>query len=163
MFEYGWDITGSNPSNAILVRPLHSRYPIVDAGVDWLKSRNNFNYSGKLYISRMHVRYNRETFRRTSLSRKPPIGELSGQVCFKISGQVHYRTLQLRGCSDLPKGPSKRRIEEVKSLEELTDWPAMGYQIILENLTITYRLGYLEPLPEKEDKGEFILLSYELV
>ncbi|MDW3647435.1 MAG: DUF2330 domain-containing protein [Bacteroidia bacterium] len=160
MFEYGWNITGSNPVKCDPCPTPALTYPqLVDAGVDWLNSRNNFNYSGKLYISRMHVRYNRETFPQDLTFQETPNWEnFQGRYVLRYPGKSTTGLYNCDAAQTYLKSLRKRRIEEVKSLESLTDWPAIGYQDYIEEYDHhIIDWGYLEPLPEKEDKGEFIL------
>ncbi len=63
MLEYAWNVTGSNPVKCDPCNtPPVTFAELREAGVWWLKGTSVGGYTGPLHVTRLHVRYNRETF-----------------------------------------------------------------------------------------------------
>ena len=62
MLEYAWDLSSSN---FVKCDPCPVQPPVLsdlqEAGIKWLAGNDN-NYIGDLFMTRLHVRYNRENY-----------------------------------------------------------------------------------------------------
>ena len=108
MLEYAWDVS---PKNYVKCDPCVATAPstqdLVQAGVWWInRDWNDYTdvqgdeeYSNNVYFTRLHIRYNRRAFRKTSCSRLHPIRKLPGSVYHHPS--CNGRS-QLRGWKKIP-------------------------------------------------------------
>lgn len=157
MLEYGWDITGSTPVKCDpCPTPALSHKQLEMAGVDWLKSNDNINYQGKLYITRLHVRYNRETFPQDlSFQETPNWENFQGRYVIRIPGRILGENYACQKAQAYLKVLRDRRIHEISNLASLTNWsPELYADYYKEYDAHIEDFGYIGPLPQiKEDKG----------
>lgn len=156
MLEYGWNISGTNPVKCDpCPTPALSYAQLKTAGVDWLTSNNNYNYQGQVYITRLHVRYNRETFPQDLTFQETPNWEnFQGRYIVRIPGRSLSGTYDCEVAQTYLSSLRDRRIQEVENLVELTGWEENNYEeYIAENDRYIEEFKYLGPLPEEEDKG----------
>ncbi|MEL6674857.1 MAG: DUF2330 domain-containing protein [Bacteroidota bacterium] len=125
--EYAWNLSGSNQVKCDpCVNPPLTYPQLTEAGVDWIKDVNRASYSGQVYFTRLHVRYdrqrfpqdiqfietpNRQNFQARYVLRHPPSGDLSCP-----QGSQYAVALQ------------QRRSKEVSNLVAHTGWEAAPYE-----------------------------------
>lgn len=137
--EYSWDLSGSNP---IKCDPCNGPPPMVaemkKAGVDWISFTGdqwNQQYVGDVFITRLHVRYDRENFPQDLVFQ-----ETSNKEKFQCRYVIHHTTPHAdymgEPCDELHgfyKTVYDRRIEEVSNYADLTGWETRGfYDYIVE-------------------------------
>ncbi|MFK7923715.1 MAG: DUF2330 domain-containing protein, partial [Bacteroidia bacterium] len=154
MLEYAWDLSGINPVKCDPCNgPAPVYYDLREAGVVWLKATNQ-SYTGNVFMTRLHVRYNRETFPQDLQFQITPSKE-------KFQGRYVMR--QMNGTPDFScdaaqdflRGVRSRRQDEVKNLAMLTGWETDQYDIYVRQydnyLKVKEDNGYFEALPDEED------------
>lgn len=148
--EYSWDL---NSSNFVHCDPCTTDPPLMadlkEAGIFWLDgatptgSRTS-DYEGDLHITRMHLRYDRANFPQDLLFQATPD---------KSNFQGRYvMHIPAKGSMDCEKAEeyldklALRRQTELKSLNQLTDWPTeqfAGYIHTARNGGVDYTPGDL--------------------
>ncbi|MEL7530887.1 MAG: DUF2330 domain-containing protein [Bacteroidota bacterium] len=153
MLEYAWDLSGVNPVKCDPCNgPPPMYYDLREAGVVWLKATNQ-SYTGSVFMTRLHVRYNRETFPQDLQFQITPSKEkFQGRyVMHQMNG---YGDFQCDAAQDFLKKVRDRRQDEVENLAMLTNWSTGQYasyvsqydQFIKEDSN-----GYFEALPEEDE------------
>jgi len=169
MLEYGWDISSSNYSHCDPCTTTPPTYvELREAGVFWATNGNNGSYStsdyqGNVYVTRLHVRYNRKTFPQDLLFQATPN---------KATFQGRY-VMRHPAQGDLTCGEGKkylrtlvnRRKKEVEEFYALTDWTPGGntdyisrFEKMLPANERNNGDGFLGPLDGGNDKDAAPLL-----
>lgn len=148
--EYAWDLSANNVQKC---DPCVSPPPILadmqEAGVDWLSTPNNTfssQYTGNVFFTRLHVRYNRENFPQDLFFQETPNKERH-QARYVIR---HAATGDLK-CDQgqaYIREVVDRREKELHQLANLTGWNIMKYQDYVSSYAKNVK-G--EPVPEKEE------------
>ncbi len=125
--EYAWDVS----MNAyIKCDPCSGTPPeiaeMMTAGVDWLDFDYHYNtYNGTVFLTRLHVTYDRENFPQDLMFQETPNKE-NYQARYVI-------THPAQGPFDCSEGKNylssvyKRRVEELQELSRLTGWDVSNY------------------------------------
>lgn len=158
MLEYAWDLSSRNYVKCDPCVGTPPQYAdLREAGVFWVTNRRNAgsNYTGDIYMTRLHVRYNRETFPQDLTFQETPNREnFQGRYIMRhpakgdltcSAGQNYLTTLH------------NRRIDEVKNLATLTDWDIStygGYIKEYDQFMEDFQYDFLKPLPEKKKNGK---------
>lgn len=153
--EYAWNISSSN---YVKCDPCSTTPPtyaeLREAGVFWVSNGSNgqwggSDYQGDVFVSRMHVRYNRKTFPQDLMFQETPDkknfqgryilthpapGDLS---C--AAGKQYKQTL------------TTRRQQEVNTLASLTGWETRAYTNYLYEYGSPSR--YIDALPKDNDRN----------
>ncbi|MEM6806174.1 MAG: DUF2330 domain-containing protein [Bacteroidota bacterium] len=156
LLEYGWDISGSSAIKCDpCPSPVLTYAQLKEAGVDWLNNWGGSQYHGKLYASRLHVRYNRSSFPQDLLFQETPNWEnFQGRYVLRYPAKIYNNDYSCDKAQDYLKILRNRRQKEVESLTELTDWPATSYQNYIREYDEHINLNsYISPLESNKDKG----------
>ena len=131
--EYAWDMAWCDPCVA---DPLN-RDELRELGVFWLKDGDRKSPAQNVYVTRLHARYNAETF---------PEDIVFQQTSDKTNFQGRYVLRhKWEGDADCPEAKtyrselSKRHEKEAQTLANLTGWDVNQ---------IRYDMGYTEPIEE---------------
>ena len=158
--EYAWDVS---PSNYVKCDPCVSTPPdyndLKTAGVWWLGNNdedyiNGVEPAGKVYFTRLHVRYNRRAFPQDLSFQATPNTE-----SFQVRYIVTHPATGKFNCEEGKKYLSElkeRRKKELNSLASLTGKDASDWDITLndeENMNISADVSYsnLSQLLKGED------------
>lgn len=158
MLEYAWDLSSRNYVKCDPCVGTPPQYAdLREAGVFWVNDQRTAgsNYTGDVFMTRLHVRYNRETFPQDLMFQVTPNREnFQGRYIMRhpakgdltcTAGQNYLQTLH------------DRRVQEVKNLAELTNWSIAEYQGYIREYDKLMKNGnspYLQPLPEKKKNGK---------
>lgn len=150
--EYAWDLSANN---TVKCDPCVSPPPILadmkEAGVDWLHIPDNTfssQYRGKVFFTRLHVRYNRETFPQDLFFQETPNKERF-QCRYVIHNPANGK-LDCRAGQKYLKDLVNRREKELHQLANLTGWNIMKYQDYVSKYADQIK-G--EPIPELIEKA----------
>lgn len=136
MLEYAWDLSSTNQVKCDpCVAPALPYTDLREAGVYWLQSKQNQwntagQYSGELFITRLHVRYNRENYPQDLLFTETPNKER-----FQGRYVIHHPAGTNLNCDEAQayyKGVVRRRQEELQELARLTGWDVSKYNNYLD-------------------------------
>ncbi|NEO71642.1 DUF2330 domain-containing protein [Moorena sp. SIO3H5] len=117
--EYAWDMASCDPCSA---NPL-DREELRKSGVFWLNSGRSNNVSRRsnnVYITRLHVRYSRDTFPEDLMFQ-----ETSNRELFQGRYILRHPFTGKMNCSagvDYQQSLNRRLQQEAKTLAELTGW-----------------------------------------
>jgi len=117
--EYAWDMSSCDPCSA---EPLNQE-ELKDAGVFWLNQpspNNRWNGNSNVFITRLHVRYNRENFPE-DLKFQSTSDRSNFQGRYVIR-HPFMGELTCRAGSDYQKSIVKRQETEAQNLARLTGW-----------------------------------------
>lgn len=141
--EYAWDISATNPVKCDPCNAaLFTYQELQQAGVGWVKDGGYGQYKGDLFLTRLHVRYNRENFPQDLAFQITPNTE-------NFQGRYILRNPS-PGPFTCEKAPaylhelSERRSDEVHQLAALTGWKTGQFA--------DYIVEYDQYLPKKEQK-----------
>lgn len=133
--EYAWDLSANN---IVKCDPCVSPPPIIadmrKAGVDWLVTPpNTFSnqYTGSVFFTRLHVRYNRTNFPQDLAFQETPNTE-------RYQGRyvIHHPATGKTSCKkgrQYKEQLAERKEKELVQLAELTGWNIMKYQDYIRN------------------------------
>ncbi len=121
--EYAWDVSQRNNVKCDpCVGPPPLLADLTKVGVDWLDASG----MGQVFITRLHVRYNRENF-----PQDLKFQVTNNQQKFQGRYVIHYpATCSRMSCSagkEYINDLRKRRYREVNNLVSLTGWEASAY------------------------------------
>ena len=141
--EYAWDISATNPVKCDPCNAaLFTYQELQEAGVHWIQDGGYGQYKGDLFLTRLHVRYNREKFPQDLAFQITPNTEnFQGRYILRNPSPGPFT------CDKAPqylRDLKDRRRDEVHELAALTGWkPAQfaGYVVEYDQ--------YLAP----EDRG----------
>ena len=131
MLEYAWDLSSTNQVKCDpCVAPALPYQDLREAGVYWLeKNQNRWNtqgqYKGELFVTRLHVRYNRKDYPQDLLFTQTP-----NKQRFQGRYVIHHPAGTNLDCDEAQsyyKGVVKRRQAELKELAKLTGWNPSKY------------------------------------
>lgn len=158
MLEYAWDLSSRNYVKCDPCVGTPPQYTdLREAGVFWVTDQRygSSNYTGDIYMTRLHVRYNRETFPQDLMFQETPNQQnFQGRYVMRHpapgnlscdAGQNYLQKLH------------NRRVEEVKNLASLTNWATGEYQEYIREYDKFLKNGkspFLQPLPEKKKDGK---------
>ena len=131
--EYGWDISSSN---YLKCDPCAGDPPLFadlnEAGAFWLKNQKvgGADYQGDVYITRLHVRYNEETFPQDLAFQATP-NRNNFQARY-VMQQPAEGNLDCDKAKDYIKKLIKRRTDELTEMASLTGWDKAKYQDYVE-------------------------------
>ncbi|MCI4667814.1 MAG: DUF2330 domain-containing protein [Bacteroidia bacterium] len=153
--EYGWNLDGNNSVKCDpCPTPPVPYADLREAGVFWL-SGNNWSYNGKLFMTRLHVRYDRDHFPQDLQFKVTP-----NRRNFQLRYVTHHPAAVDADCSQAVayyKGLRKRRTQEVNNLAKLTGWEKGNKEYFSYIHAFDHMIEKDQPfgpLPEKdEDKG----------
>lgn len=119
--EYAWDISASNPVKCDPCNAaLFTYQELIDAGVFWIQNGGYSQYQGDLFMTRLHVRYNRETFPQDLAFQITPNTEnFQARYVTRHPSPGPYECDEARNYLDKLKS---RRRKEVRELAALTGW-----------------------------------------
>ena len=159
MLEYAWDLSSSN---FVKCDPCATAPPVLadlqDAGVFWVEQNRRgggSNYDGDVFITRLHVRYNRKTFPQDLVFQITPNTE-NFQGRYIMTHPASSFNCE-RG-QDYLKELVKRRQKELDELYALTGSRSKDYDHYVEQYKKLIKepaIEYKKP-DEKEDRGEVI-------
>ena len=135
--EYAWDMSTCDPCSA---EPLNQE-ELKDAGVFWLNQpnpNNRWSGSSNVFITRLHVRYNRDNFPE-DLKFQSTSDRSNFQGRYVIR-HPFMGELTCRAASDYQQGLARRQETEAQNLARLTGW---DIQDIREKITFVQS----EPVP----------------
>jgi hypothetical protein len=158
MLEYAWDLSGINP---VKCDPCNGPPPVYfdlqEAGVDWLRPTKR-SYAGSVFMTRLHVRYNRETFPQDLMFQVTPDKE-KFQCRYVMNQPPPEIYLSCEEGKKLARKIRDRREGEVANLATLTDWPTDKYQSYIhayDHFIGEAEQPYLGPLGEEDDNKGFL-------
>ncbi|MEO0469836.1 MAG: DUF2330 domain-containing protein, partial [Bacteroidota bacterium] len=161
MMEYAWDLSGQN---YVKCDPCVGPPPIYndlrEAGVFWLQGNRN-GYSGNVFMTRLHARYNRKTFPQDLAFQITP-----NQQHFQGRYVMHNPAGGDLSCDEGQKYLKElhsRRLKEVNNLVDLTGWDRnehMAYVSEFDHLIKGGQQPYFGPLPEKQEHDKGGLLPF---
>ena len=140
--EYAWDLSSSN---FVKCDPCPTTPPtyeeLREAGVYWVGQQGGWgaNYTGDVFITRLHVRYNRENFPQDLAFQVTPNKE-NFQGRYVMQKSLTYDP-ECEGAQDYFRMVFERRKDELDELAELTGWDVSQYAF------------YTEEYAEKLDDG----------
>ncbi|MEM6803404.1 MAG: DUF2330 domain-containing protein, partial [Bacteroidota bacterium] len=161
MLEYAWDLSSRNYVKCDPCVGTPPQYTdLREAGVFWVTDQRygSSNYTGDIYMTRLHVRYNRKTFPQDLMFQETP-----NQQNFQGRYVMRHPATGNLSCDAGQKYVQNlhtRRVEEVKNLASLTDWSTGEYQEYIREYDKFLKNGnspFLQPLPKKNDKGKGVL------
>ena len=128
--EYAWDLSSSN---YLMCDPCAGDPPVLadlqDAGIPWVgprseESTGSADYEGDLYMTRLHLRYDRATFPQDLVFQETPNREP-----FQIRYVMHIPTLEVNceGAGAYFKEVYERRVAELANLSAATGWDSGQY------------------------------------
>lgn len=119
--EYAWNLSGNNN---VKCDPCPTPPPIISelqrAGVDWLHHNDWGNYSGDLFITRLHVTYDRQHFPQDLVFQETPNRE-NFQARYIITHPAQGDVSCTEGKTYVAE-LKKRRYKELLTLANLTNW-----------------------------------------
>lgn len=158
MLEYAWDLSSKNYVKCDPCVGTPPQYTdLREAGIFWVNNRRNggSDYTGDVYMTRLHVRYNRATFPQDLTFQVTPNKEnFQGRYIMRhpangdfscSAGQEYLTSLH------------NRRIEEVKNLATLTNWDISAYGNYVkeyDQYMRNFNYDFLKPLPQKKKDGK---------
>lgn len=153
--EYAWNISSSN---YVKCDPCSTTPPtyaeLREAGVFWVSEGGNSgwggsDYQGDVFVTRMHVRYNRSTFPQDLLFQATP--DRSNFQGRYILTHPASGNLTCDAGKKYKQDLSRRRQKEVQELAALTGWNATGYRDYMYEYGSPNR--YIEALPNDKDRN----------
>lgn len=125
--EYAWDLSASQPVKCDpCPTPPLAYDDLKRSGIDWVASQSGWgNYSGNLFITRLHVRYDREHFPQDLRFQITPNRER-----FQCRYVIRHPASGDLSCDDglsYLEGLVDRRKREMEEAEILANWDMSGY------------------------------------
>ena len=126
MLEYAWDLSSKNFTKCDPCATTPPTYQeLAEAGVDWVRSGSSgrwsgANYTGDVFFTRLHVRYNRSTFPQDLV-----FHETSNKNHFQgryIMNHPARGTLDCENARGYLKKLIKRRKGELAEMKSLAGW-----------------------------------------
>lgn len=148
--EYAWDLSAAQPVKCDPCPTPPLQMPdLSETGVDWLQSNRQWGgYAGDLFITRLHVRYDREHFPQDLRFQVTPNREK-----FQCRYVIHHPAGGDYSCED---GQAylemlvDRRKKEMEEVQVLANWDMTSYRNYITPYEKQLRIR------KEEDKGEFI-------
>jgi hypothetical protein len=133
--EYAWDL-GSG--NFVKCDPCASDPPLMadlrEAGIPWLTGKKDdgmggSDYEGELYMTRLHLRYDRATFPQDLVFQETPDRE-NFQIRYVMNHPA--ADLNCEGAAAYFKQVYERRVKELATLASITGWDPAQYSAYTE-------------------------------
>lgn len=150
--EYAWNLDGNNmvkcdpcPAPPVAYNDLR------EAGVFWING-NQWNYQGKVFMTRLHVRYDRAHFPQDLQFQLTP-----NRRNFQLRYVTHHPAggdLTCPEANNYLKNLRKRRKKEVNNMAKLTGWNKDNkayFSYIHAYDHLIEENGYFGPLPKTDD------------
>jgi len=159
--EYAWDLSSRN---FVKCDPCPTQPPMYtelrEAGVFWVDNYGGSSYQGELFMTRLHLRYNRETFPQDlTFIQTPNKQQFQGRYIMTHPPSSEFKCDQAQ---QYLKTLKDRRKREVRELAALTGWDTQTSEYrsyINQYDTFMKSNGYLDRLPPKDkDKGGIFAL-----
>lgn len=156
--EYSWDLSSSNYTKCDPCSTTPPSYTeLKDAGVFWANSGSNngwggADYSGDLFITRLHVKYDREHFPQDLFFQATPNKEhFQGRyiMTHPVTGHI-----DCDGATAYYKTVLDRRENELDELAYLTNWDMSSYDYYVD----TYQKKYERSKKDKKESDKGFLL-----
>ncbi len=127
MLEHAWDLSAKHsPKCAPCVAEKLKFADLREAGIWWVDSTRSGNYTGDLFVTRLHVRYDRKTFPQDLQFTNTP-----DQSSFQARYVIRHHAVTLDNCPEgkqVKRGlPAKHR-QQLETLTELTGWDATPWE-----------------------------------
>lgn len=176
--EYSWDLSSSNYTKCDPCSTTPPSYAeLKDAGVFWTQSSysngwGGADYSGELFITRLHVKYDRENFPQDLFFQTTPNKEsFQGRYIMNHPVQGY---LDCQQANSYYKGVVDRRENELDELAYLTGWDTDEYEYYVKTYINKYERtkhqddedkGSILPIinTPKNSNGNIILLSISVI
>ena len=169
--EYAWDLSADNFEKCDPCPFAPPTYHMLhETGVFWLEKGNNdpgasSDYNGNVFLTRMHIRYNRKTFPQDLTFQVTPNKEQM-QARYVIRHPALSDYLACKEGKDYLTSLYTRRFEEMANLEVLTGWDEQGsFDSYISEVETCLRKNYLNPSwlesetsPKKDDSMPFWIL-----
>jgi len=161
VLEFGWNISDNSPVKCDpCVAALPTYHDLREAGAFWVGEHPNA-FTGNLYLTRLHFRYNRQTF-----PQDLEFIETPNKVNFQ--SRYHYRIPAQGGlaCDEAQfylQELVQYRQQELNNLASAANWDLAPYKDYVQSyknqLKRTGHMDFLDRLPPKEerDRGGFFL------
>lgn len=154
VLEYAWDVSGNNgvKCDPCPTTPM-SYIEMREAGVNWITQTGN-GYGGPAFITRLHVRYNRENYPQDLMFQETPNKE-------RFQGRYVVR----HPAKDLDCDQAKpylhtlveRRQKELDELASLTGWDVSQYPDYVQEYASLIEGGqWIEPEFDNTEKNSFL-------
>ena len=167
LVEYAWDLSSSNYVKCDPYATTPPTYAeLRESGVFWVNQQNQgrwggASYEGNVFMTRLHVRYNRKTFPQDLMFQTTP-NKTSFQGRYILTHPAQGDLTCDQG-QDYLKKLHLRRLKEVKNLASLTNLPTDNYQSYINEYDHLLKGGaqpYLNPIPKRKDgKGGMLPLG----
>jgi hypothetical protein len=159
--EYAWNLNGNNYTHC---DPCAGTPPTMkqfqEAGVTWLKpaqpNQNDYGrlseYDGEVFITRLHVRYDRQNFPQDLIFQETP-----NQENFQGRYIMQHALTEKLDCAEANNyyaGVNKRRNAEVEELKKLTGWSTSSYQNYVNEFS-NYQEKKIQEQPEDPQKQQY--------
>lgn len=125
--EYAWDLSASQPVKCDpCPTPPLAMMDLSQTGVDWLQNQNGWGgYSGNLFITRLHVRYDREHFPQDLKFQETPNREKF--QCRYVIRHPAQGDFTCEEGADYLEELVVRRKRELEEAEVLANWDLSAY------------------------------------
>jgi len=128
LLEYAWDISAANAvkCDPCPTQPLNYS-ELREAGVFWVNhnTRTPNQYFGNAFVTRLHVRYNREDYPQDLVFQQTPNKEnFQGRYVVRHPAKGDF---SCEAGQQYLKDLRERRVKEVEQLAELTNRDVAGY------------------------------------
>jgi len=132
--EYAWDISSTNYLKCDpCVGDPPNGHDLREAGASWLSGINDgqegmqtANYQGNIFVTRLHIRYNRKTFPQDlTFQITPNTNNFQGRYIMQFPATGD---LTCKEATSYLGQLTRRRRAEVKTLAELTGWDTADYE-----------------------------------
>ena len=157
--EYGWDISGEKYTKCDPCASTPPAYAdLREAGVFWVEAADHgswggSDYTGSLFITRLHVRYNQKTFPQDLIFQVTPNKE-------EVQGR-YVMNIPAEGDMSCDAGQSylkmviERQEKELETLSSLTGWNTRAYASYIEPYREKLKSGqWIKTLPQKKEKDD---------
>lgn len=178
--EYSWDLSSSNYTKCDPCSTTPPSYTeLKDAGVFWANQQGangwgGADYSGELFITRLHVKYDRANFPQDLFFQATPNKEqFQGRYIMTHPVTGH---LDCSSAVSYYKTVLNRRENELDELASLTNWDLSAYDYYVDTYQKKYERakkdnsegdkGFIAPLyvnPGKPSDGRFLFIASLLI
>ncbi len=146
MLEYAWDLSSTNfvkCDPCVIDPPTYA--DLKEAGVHWVENRatSAADYTGDVFFTRLHVRYNRENYPQDLKFQETPNRErFQGRYVMR---HPYKHRLDCKDAGKYLRSVYQRRTKELDQLVHLTGWKSNNqHQTYLDEISTR-----LKDLPEK--------------
>lgn len=135
MLEYAWNITGTQPVKCDpCPAPVLAYKDLRELGVYWVGAVNNSMsqgaYIGDLFVTRLHVRYNRKNYPQDlTFTETPNMENFQGRYVIRHAAGTNFTCSEAKGYY---AKVATRRQKELDELASLTGWDITGHKSYVE-------------------------------